>query len=299
MQLLGYLIAYPFIWLISILPFRLLYLLSDIIYILLYKLIGYRKKTVRENLKLALPDLTPSQHSIIEKKFYKHLCDSFMEMAKTMSITDRQMRERFTFTNLDLLHDYEAKNKSVMLFIGHYGSYEWLLSMNKYLTSFKGYGIYKAIRNKYFNALVKKIRKKFNAELISTKNIIPAMRQNRRQGIHAFYGFISDQTPKEQSIIYWGKFFGIDVPMQVGGEILAKKLDMNVMYARVEKTGRGFYRCTFVPFESNPKAIPDFEITDWFMKLLEDQIKDTPEFYLWTHKRFKHRNKKPKVQTTL
>jgi len=298
MQLLGYIIAYPFIWFISILPFRLLYMLSDVIYLLLYKLIGYRKKTVRENLKLALPHLTISEHIVIEKKFYKHLCDSFMEMAKTMSISDKQMRERFTFTNLDLLHEHEAKNKSVMLFIGHYGSYEWLLSMNKYLKTFKGYGIYKAIRNKYFNALVKKIRRKFNAELISTKNIIPAMRQNRRQGVNAIYGFISDQTPKEQSIIYWGKFFGVDVPMQVGGEILAKKLDMNVMYAHVEKTGRGYYQCTFIPFGSNPKTMPDFEITDWFMKLLEQQIKEVPEYYLWTHKRFKHRNKKPKAQTT-
>lgn len=298
MQLLGYIIAYPLIWFISILPFRLLYILSDVIYILLYKLIGYRKKTVRDNLKLALPHLSPSEHIDIEKKFYKHLCDSFMEMVKTMSITEKQMRERFTFTNIDLLHEYEAKNKSVMLFIGHYGSYEWLLSMNKYLKTFKGYGIYKAIRNKYFNALVKKIRRKFNAELISTKNIIPAMRQNHRQGIQAFYGFISDQSPKEQSIIYWGEFLGIDVPMQVGGEILAKKLDMNVMFARVEKTGRGYYRCTFVPLGRGPKTIPNFEITDWFMKLLEEQIKEAPEFYLWTHKRFKHRNKKPKAQTT-
>src|SRR5688572_20773544 len=112
MQLLGYIIAYPFIWFISILPFRLLYILSDVIYLLLYKLIGYRKKTVRENLSLALPHLSLSERINIEKRFYKHLCDSFMEMAKTMSISDKQMRERFTFTNLDLLHEYEAKNKS-------------------------------------------------------------------------------------------------------------------------------------------------------------------------------------------
>ena len=289
MQLLAYILAYPIIWFISIQPFRVLYFLSDITYLLLYRLIRYRKKTVRQNLRLALPHLSEPELNKVEKKFYSHFCDSFFEMAKTLSITDREIRKRFTFTNIELTHEYETKGKSVVVLIGHYASYEWLLSMSKYFNAYKGFGIYKAIRNEYFNTLVKKIRRKFNAELISTKSTIPAMRQNERKGIKGFYGFISDQSPKLHSIIYYGKFFGIEVPMQVGGEILAKKLDMNIMFARVEKTGRGYYQCTFVPLPGNTKDYPNFEITDWFMKLLEEQIKETPEYYLWTHRRFKHR----------
>lgn len=289
MQLLAYALAYPILRLISILPFPVLYFLSDIVYLLLYRIGGYRKSTVRKNLSLALPHLTKEERRQIERKSYSHFCDTFFEMAKSLSITDKQIRERFTFTNFDLAHEYEAKGKSVVLLIGHYGSYEWLLSMNMYFKTFRGFGIYKAIRNKYFNELVKKIRRRFGAELVGTKSIIPAMRRHRREGVHGFYGFISDQSPKQQSIIYYGKFFGVEVPMQVGGEILAKKLDMNVIFARVDKTARGYYKCTFVPLEGSPKDYPNFEVTDWFMKLLEDQIREKPEYYLWTHKRFKHR----------
>jgi Kdo2-lipid IVA lauroyltransferase/acyltransferase len=289
MQLLAYVLAYPIIWLISIQPFRILYFFSDITCFLLYRVIGYRRSTVRRNLALALPHLTETERRLIEKRSYKHFCDTLFEMAKSLTITDKQIRQRFTFTNFDVAHEFESKGKSVIVFTGHYGSYEWLLSMNMYFSSYKGIGIYKAIRNEYFNTLVKKIRKRFGAELISTKNIIPAMRKNVREGIKGFYGFISDQSPKSQSIIYYGKFFGVEVPMQVGGEMLAKKMDMNVIFARIDKTGRGHYQCTFVPLEGSPKDYPNFEVTDWFMKLLEDQIREKPEYYLWTHKRFKHR----------
>lgn len=289
MQLIAYLVAYPFIWFISILPFGVLYFLSDVTYVILYRTIGYRKQTVRQNLLLALPHLSEDERKKIEKRFYHHFCDTFFEMAKTMSLTDKQIEKRFTFTNFDVVHDYEDKNKSIVVLCGHYGNYEWLLSMNKYLKSSKGFGVYKTIRNKHFNELVKKIRRKFRSELVGTKSIIPLMRQNQRQGIQAAYGFLSDQSPKQQSIIYWGKFFDVEVPLQVGGEVLAKKLDMNVIFAKMKKTKRGHYSCTFVPYEGEPKSTPNFEITDWFINLLENHIKEAPEYYLWTHKRFKHR----------
>ncbi|MCW4468539.1 lipid A biosynthesis acyltransferase [Flavobacterium sp. MFBS3-15] len=295
MQFLAYALAYPILRFISILPFRALYFLSDCTYILLYRIIGYRKSTVRKNLALALPHLSDKERREVEKKSYKHFCDTFFEMAKSLSISDKQIRQRFQFTNMDLAHEYENKGKSVVLLVGHYGSYEWLLSMNLYFHTFKGIGIYKAIRNKYFNELVKRIRRRFGAELIGTKSIIPAMRKNAREGIKGFYGFISDQSPKSQSIIYYGKFFGVEVPMQVGGEILAKKLDMNVMFARVEKVSRGHYQCTFVPLDGSPKEYPNFTVTDWFMNLLEEQIIQKPEYYLWTHKRFKHRKKESDI----
>jgi KDO2-lipid IV(A) lauroyltransferase len=298
MQRLAYIFIYPTIFFISVLPFPILYFLSDITYVILYKLVGYRKKTVRQNLAIALPHLNAEKRKEIEKKSYSHFCDSFFEMAKSLTISDKQIRKRFTFTNIELAHEYEDKGKSVVLLVGHYASYEWLLSMNMYFKSYKGIGIYKTIRNKYFDSLVQKIRRRFGAELIGTKTIIPAMRKNTREGVKGFYGFISDQSPKKQSIIYYGTFFGVEVPMQVGGEILSKKLDMNVMYARVEKVSRGHYQCTFVPLEGSPKEYPDFTVTDWFMKLLEDQIRETPEYYLWTHKRFKHSKKENQTLTT-
>lgn len=293
MQLIAYILAYPIIWFISILPFRILYFFSDVSFFVIYYIIGYRRKTVRENLALTLRHLTPQERKAVEVKFYHHFTDSFFEMAKSLTISDKQLKKRFVFNNFELVHEYEAKNKSIVILMGHYASYEWLLYMNKSLSSHKGFGIYKVIRNKYFDQLVKKIRGKFNAELIGTRQTIPSMRQNERNGILGVYGFITDQSPKLGSAIHWADFFGMEVPVHVGGEMLAKKIGMNIMFAKVDKTSRGHYSCTFIAVEGDIKEIPNYEVTDSYMKMLEQQILDAPEYYLWSHKRFKHRKNDP------
>jgi len=288
MHFIAYILAYPILWLISILPFRVLYFLSDCVYVLVYYVIGYRKKTVRLNMSIALPHLTKEEQRVIEKKFYHHFCDTFLEMAKTMTISEKEMKKRFVFENMEVVHEYEAKGKSIALMIAHYGSYEWLLVMNKYLTTHKGYGIYKKIHNRYFDRLVKRIRGRFNAELIDTKESVGVMKANKKNGILGCYGFISDQSPKIYRVPYWGKFFGHIVPVHGGAEMLAKKIDMNVIYVMGDKIKRGYYKATFIPFTGNVQETPNFEITDIFLRLLEQKIIEKPEYYLWTHKRFKH-----------
>jgi len=297
MQLLGYILIYPFFWFVSILPFRILYFLSDVLWVIVYRIIGYRKKTVRQNLLLALPHLNDAERKAIEKKFYSHFCDTLLEMIKSMSISEKEMKKRFVLENMELVHEYEARGKSVALICAHYGSYEWLLIMNKYLTTHKGFGIYKIVRNKYFDALVKKIRNKFDAQLIDTKHIIPAMRDHRRKGILGYYGFLSDQSPKLDSAIYWTNLFDMEVPVHVGAEMLAKKLDLNIMFVKGQKIKRGYYKATFIGLDKAPKEYPNYEITDMFLRLMEDQIREAPEYYLWTHKRFKHRRNDPPVLT--
>lgn len=290
MQRLAYLLAYPLIWFISILPFPVLYLISDMVYVLVYYIIGYRKKVVRDNFQLALPHLTPQEKHVLEKRFYHHFCDSFLEMVKTLSITDKEINERFVFTNFEVIHELEAEGKSVSVLIGHYASYEWLLVMHTHLEKgFKGYGIYKPIKNVYFDNLVKRMRSHFNAELLGIKEVIPTMRHNNRTGEKGFYGFITDQSPMLSSAIHWGKFFGQEVPIQIGGEMLSKKLGLNMAYAKIEKVKRGYYQCTFIKVEGDIKQIPNYDVTDGFMRMLEDQIYKDPAYYLWTHKRFKHR----------
>lgn len=293
MQYLAFIIVYPILFFISILPFRVLYFFSDLAYILVYYIIGYRKSTVKLNLKLTLPHLTDEERIRVEKKFYRHFCDSFIEMIKTMTISDKEIAKRFKLENIEIVHEFERKGKSIVLICAHYGSYEWLLIMNKYLTTHKGFGVYKKIRNKYFDKLVRDIRGKFEAELIDTKETIPLMRENQKKGILAYYGFISDQSPKIYRVPYWGMFFGMEVPVQTGAEMLAKKLDMNVMFVKGKKLKRGYYSAEFIPFEETPKDVPNFEITDRFLRLLEQQITEEPAYYLWTHKRFKHRRNNP------
>ncbi|MET0758784.1 MAG: lysophospholipid acyltransferase family protein [Flavobacterium sp.] len=292
MQLLLFIISYPLIWFISVLPFRILYLLSDVTYVLVYKIIGYRKKTVRENLALTLPHLSDKERLIIERKFFHHFCDGFFEMAKTMTISEKEINKRFVFTNLELYQNLEKKQKSIALMAAHYGSYEWLVSMNKHI-SFKGYGIYKKIANRYFDKLVRDIRSRFKANLIDTKESINVMAENQKAGVLGLYGFASDQSPKMGKAFHWSTFMGIEVPVHTGAEMLAKKMDMNMLFVNVKKIKRGFYEATFVDLVENPKEVPNYEITDKFLRLVEKQIYEAPEYYLWTHKRWKHADKKP------
>lgn len=290
MQLVIFLLVYPILWLISILPFRLLYFVSDVIYVLVYYVIGYRKKIVRQNLALALPHLSEKERLVIEKKSYHHLVDGFLEMIKTMTVSDGELHKRFKFTNMELYHEYEAKGKSIAVFCAHYSSYEWLLIMNKHI-KFDGFGIYKKIRNKYFDKLVRNIRGKFDATLIDTKETTKVMIDNKRKGVLGVYGFAADQSPKVSKAVHWTTFMGIEVPVHTGAEMLSKRMDMNVLFVKGEKLGRGRYQATFVPMAENPKEVPDYELTDMFFRMVEQQILEKPEYYLWTHKRWKHTKK--------
>ena len=287
MQLLVYILIYPIIWGISMLPFRLLYILSDCVYGIVYYIIGYRKKIVRENLAIALPHLSNKERTIIEKKFFHHLCDTFLEMAKTMTISQKEIERRYKFSNLDVYLALENKQKSIALLCAHYASYEWAVSMNFHINH-KGIGIYKRIANKYFDKLVQDIRSRFKAHLVTTKETIPTISKNFRDKTLCVYGFASDQSPKIGTAYHWGKFMGIEVPVHTGGEMLAKKYDMNVIFLRTKKVKRGFYEASFEVLSENVKEVPNYEITDKFLTLVEQQILEAPEYYLWTHKRWKH-----------
>ena len=290
MQLLLFILVYPIIWLISILPFRLLYLFSDFVCFLVYRVFGYRKKVVRENIAMALPHLTVKEGLNIEKKFYSHMCDMFLEMIKTMNISQKEMEKRFVFTNLDLYRDLEKKGKSIALLCAHYASYEWAVSMN-YHIAFEGYGIYKKINNKYFDKLIKDIRSKFNATLLNTRETIPTIERNYKTNHMSVYGLASDQSPQASKAFHWALFMGIETPVHTGAEMLAKRFDMNVIFLRNKKVKRGYYEATFELMADNPKDVPNYEISEDFLRRVEKQIHEAPEFYLWTHKRWKHKRK--------
>ena len=288
MQFLVYIFLYPLLWIISILPFRVLYLFSDVAYFITYYIIGYRKKTVRENLALALPNLSEKERLIIEKKSFRNMCDIFLEMIKTMSISDKEINKRYVFKNFEVYQDLERKQKSIALFCAHYASYEWAVSINHKIT-FQGYAIYKKINNAYFDKLVRDIRSKFKATLITTKETIPTIIKNHKLNKLGLYGFASDQSPKITSVFHWKSFMGIEVPIHTGAEMLAKRYNMNAIFLRTERIKRGYYAATFEVLSENTAIIPDYELTDKFIELVEKQIYEAPEHYLWTHKRWKHR----------
>ena len=292
MQFLAYIIIYPFLWLISILPFRLLYLFSDLVYVLIYYIIGYRRKTVKENLILVFPEKSEKEIKRITKKFYHHLCDMILESIKSMTISEVEMKKRFTFTNVDVINNIENQNKSIALMCAHYGSWEWIFILQTYMNT-KGYAIYKRLGNKYFDKLVKRIRAKYNSHLISNKESIAVLMKSKVNNERTICGFVSDQSPKVEKTFYWKEFMGIKVPVHTGAEVLAKRLDMAVVFFGVRRLKRGYYETSFKTIALNPNEFPDYQITDVFIKLVEDQIHEAPEYYLWTHKRWKHRDKVP------
>lgn len=288
MRFIIYLIVYPFLWCISMLPFKALYIFSDFIYLIVYYVIGYRKKTVRENLALALPHLSEQERLDIEKKSYRHLCDMFLEMIKTMTISKTEISKRFTFTNLNVYKKLESQEKSIAMMLAHYASYEWVISMNAYVT-YSGFAIYKKIANPYFDTLVRNIRSRFKATLITTKETVPFIIKSKNNNELSIFGFASDQSPKVESAFHWQKFMGIEVPVHTGAEMLSKKYDMNILFLKVTKVKRGYYEASFEILSENVNEVPNYEITDKFLKLVEQQIYEAPEYYLWTHKRWKHR----------
>lgn len=292
MQWLVFILVYPFLWLIASLPFRLLYLFSDAVFLIIYYGIRYRRKVVRRNLQLVFPQASLKKIRKIERSFYRHFCDIFLEMIKSLRISQATMEKRFIFKNIDVLRKYETGNRSIILLCGHYASWEWMLSLGKHIKH-RGFVVYMPLSNKYFDRMVQKIRMRHNVTLIPRKETIATLIQHKEEGILGIYGFASDQSPSPKKAIYWRSFMGTITPVFTGAELLAKKLDHVVMYLHIDKVGRGYYETTFKVITETPAKLEDFVITDRFFNMLEEQIRAQPAYYFWTHNRWKHRHKAP------
>lgn len=292
MQRLVYILVYPFLWLISILPFPLLYLFSDFIYLFVYRVFGYRTKTVRANLVLVFPEKSIKEIQHIEKKFYHHLCDMIVEAIKSITISEKELKKRFVAPNIENVLQYEEKGRDIVLMLAHYASWEWFFILNRY-TKFRCLAIYKKLKNKHFDNLVKRVRARYNTYLIPMKSAIPEITKARKEGHLTLNGFVSDQSPKWFSAHHWNTFMGIPVPVYTGAELIAKRLDMAVVFVKVKKIKRGYYEAYFETITDTPKTFENYEITDIFLKKVEEQIHEAPEYFLWTHKRWKHMDKVP------
>ncbi|GGW86971.1 lysophospholipid acyltransferase family protein [Salegentibacter mishustinae] len=291
MQAVVFWLIYPLLWLISILPFWLFYRVSDVVYFIVYHLVGYRKETVTHNLKLVFPEKSSEEIIKIRKKFYAHMCDMFLEMVKSISISEEELKKRFVFTNLEELRRIEKLDKSIMLMCGHYASFEWLFALQLNNLNHKAYGIYKKIRNPGFDKLINDIRRRFGAELIQNSKSTLRIAHNQKEGIRGAYAMIADQSPKSPNYKFWTDFMGKKVPFYTGSERMAKEFDMAVIYLHVDKVKRGYYKASLINIADNPTETENNQITLDYIQHLEKQIREKPELYLWTHKRWKHLGK--------
>ncbi len=293
MKLVTYLIIYPAILTISYLPFRILYFCSDITYYLLYYVFRYRRKIVRFNLEISKISNSKKELIEIEKKFYRHITDVFFEMFKFFTISPEEIQKRFVLENKEITDDLAKKNKNVMLMVAHHGGFEYFMSIG-YHVPHHPFAVYTPLSNKYLDNLVKKIRLKHGARLISRYETATYIKNQIKEKNLFLYGMAADQSAQIRSITYWKEFLGVKVPVFTGSERIAKQHNIPVAFAQMKKIKRGYYKIFVEMISEFPDEYKDFEITDIYLSKVEKQIKDYPELYFWTHNRFKHKDKAPK-----
>jgi KDO2-lipid IV(A) lauroyltransferase len=283
----------PLLIFISYLPFRLLYFISDIFYYFLYYIIRFRRKIVRKNLVLSKIALNKKDLIIIEKKFYRHLTDVFFEMFKFYNISPDEMKKRFYIENPELFYEFEKKNKSVMFMTSHYGGFEWFLSITYHVPQLP-FAVYTPLSNKSLESLIKKFRLRHGSKLISRYKAGAYIKKQLKENKLFLYGMAADQSAQIRSITYWKEFLGIKVPVFTGSERIAKQHNIPVVFGKVVKISRGYYKVVVELISEFPNDYENYKITDIYLEKLEKQIREVPEYYYWTHNRFKHKDKAPK-----
>ena len=292
MQFLIFVITYPIIWLLSLLPMKILYLLSDFLYLIFFYLIGYRKKVVLENLQFAFPKKELDELRTIQKKFFKHFTDIFIESIKAFTISEKTIKKHYKYTNPELINDLYDKGRSIAFMGSHQANWEWSISI-PLVVKITCFGAYTRIGNSYFDKTVKDSRTKFGFIGYKTTETIKSISRNFDEGVQGLYLLLSDQSPQIHKTHYWREFMGVKVPIHTGAEMIAKKFDMAVVNYTVKKVKRGYFEVTFETITEQPNEYKDYEITDKYLAITERNICDQPEYYLWSHKRFKHRDKVP------
>lgn len=286
----GFYIIFAFTWIITLLPLRVLYILSDFIFLFIYYFPSYRRKVVRENLQNAFPEKHEAELAEIEKKFYHHLADLFVEVMKLTHISEKELRKRYVVNNLELLERLHQQKRDIIAVMAHYNNWEWLTILPPQ-TSYKAISIYKPLHNKHFNNLVNSYRTRFGMVLTPMQSIIRELIEDRRKNIHTLSAFINDQIPPKNDIKYWTRFLNQDTAIYLGAEKIAMKYDMTLVYFHVKKIKRGYYTLNIDLLFEHTAGLPENLITETHVKHLEKIIKENPQYWMWSHRRWKH--KKP------
>jgi len=285
MKALGYYLSIPFIYVLSALPFPLLYAISDVLFLVLYYIIGYRKKITTTNLRNAFPEKSDAEIQTIIIKYYRHLCDIILETFKLFSMRRSELTKRCRIINYELYFDILSGQRSIIVALGHQGNWEWLGAA----TATRGDGplqvIYKPLSNPYFDGLMKKIRSRFGATPIPDKDVLRQMIATK--GSLSTTAFISDQTPPPDHA-FWINFLNQDTPVFIGTEKLARRLNYPVLFAAMRKVKRGYYEVEVLRVCDEPAESDPGSITTAHTRLLEEQIIKQPETWLWSHRRWKH-----------
>lgn len=271
---------------IAIWPLRVLYVLSDLIYPLVYYVVGYRREVVRKNLVNSFPEKSEQEIKAIEKRFYRHFCDYVMETVKLMHISDDEMRRRMRFTNSEYIEQLRADGRPIFLYLGHQANWEYIISVTMWINPALAAGqIYHPLSNKAMDKLMYRLRSRFNSLGIPQKQTLRTVLTMLKEGKHLILGLIADQRPLRRPEPEWMTFLHQDTAIITGGEVMGTKLNAHFVYGSMKCVRRGYYELTFHPIM--PVEGEEFGYSKQFMRMLEQDIKAQPHLYLWTHKRWK------------
>jgi len=283
-QIVYYLIIIP----LSLLPYWVLYRISDILYYKIYYLIGFRKKVVYQNLNNSFPDKSAAEIKQIAKKFYRHFCDLIVESVKLFSISKEELIRRTKFTNPELLNRFYDQGQSIIIVAGHYNNWENFAKSFDLQMKHQGIGIYTPLTNKFFEKKFSQSRRLFGVVLLPKREVKEYFAETR--DLLKAVAFGADQSPSGRTKrVHWMTFLNQETAVMFGTEKYAREYNYPVIFTGMNKIKRGVYEIWFELLEENPLDTPHGEITKKHTRLLEKQILAQPEYYLWTHKRWKRK----------
>lgn len=278
----------------SIQPFWLLYLKSDVLYLLLYHVGCYRRKVVRQNLLHSFPDKDQKSIKAIERHFYRNLCDLMVEAPKMMRMGPEGYRKRITVVNPELIAQLEKSQRNIFYAIPHSGNWEWFGKMIPEFASGKGLAIYKKVKNPAFERLMLYMRTKgCDLEMVESNTVLRRLMELRNS--HNSVLMMADQTSHGLATDYWTEFLHQDTCWFTGIERIARKLDYTIVFVSMMRKGRGRYEIAFELVVDNPKETKEGEIMERYVQCVERFILANPDNWLWSHRRWKHQ--RPKMET--
>ncbi len=282
-KLLYFLVILP----ISYLPFWVLYLLSDFLYLVLYKLIGYRTKVVHDNIQNSFPEKSKKEIAAIESKFYAHLCDLVVESIKAFTISKEEAQRRMKDRNIDLVNKYTAKGKQLVMVGGHYGNWEMFAITIGIDMDAKALALFTPLKNKFLNDKIRNSRSKYGLEMLPIQEIKTKMAEMKGNLHTVIFG--ADQSPRKNQKAYWMNFLNQETGVQFGTEKFAMEYNATVVFGNIYKMKRGFYEVQYDLICENAEETEFGFITQTHVKMLEKVIQAQPEYWLWSHKRWKHK----------
>ena len=288
-QRIAYCLAFALIYCVSLLPFWLLYRLSDLIFLLAYYVVGYRKAIVRKNLRDSFPEKDAKELRKIERTFYRWFGDYIVETLKLFSMSKESMRKHMVFRNFKMVEEIVAQGQGVALYLGHYCNWEWITSVPLWVKgNYTGSQVYHVLESHVMDKLLLYSRHRMGTENVKIMDVLRYIVDNRKAGLPVVMGFISDQVPFWNNIGHWLTFLNHpNTPVLTGTERIARRYDMACVYIDIKRLRRGYYEAEYQLMTATPKDEPDLAITTEYFRRLEQSIQRQPSYWLWTHNRWK------------